>query len=342
MSAAADAGGSASDSDPAATAAVARVLAVRRDAVKAAGLIRLRRAVELFERALSAAEGAMPRDSLAIAWLLVDVVAARLAAATELRAALAATRPKDLEAAAFRADETALVASRRCLALLARRWRAGTLLATTPAEAAFFAGVELRDADPEAPVAGAAGANLLFAAAAEALTAWPPDSGTTEEFHYGLGAALETALALWRSGALRTRAWVHARDPLRTLLTGDDGARVLRSLCTPCGVDAEGQAELRLLAQWLTQGVAAPSDEAQRAQFAIGLRTMVACAAADVARHGLRCCALPSCGATEPHPKAHKICGRCRGAAYCCAAHSAQDWRRHKREDSCAPRPDAQ
>ncbi len=25
-------------------------------------------------------------------------------------------------------------------------------------------------------------------------------------------------------------------------------------------------------------------------------------AAADVARHGLRGCALPECGATEPHP----------------------------------------
>jgi hypothetical protein len=60
-------------------------------------------------------------------------------------------------------------------------------------------------------------------------------------------------------------------------------------------------------------------------------------AAADTARHGLRRCALPSCGAQEPHPKLFKLCGRCRGAAYCCAAHSAEDWKRHKREDGCKP-----
>jgi hypothetical protein len=35
-------------------------------------------------------------------------------------------------------------------------------------------------------------------------------------------------------------------------------------------------------------------------------------------------------------PQAFKLCGRCRGAAYCCAAHSKEDWARHKREDGCA------
>jgi hypothetical protein len=62
-------------------------------------------------------------------------------------------------------------------------------------------------------------------------------------------------------------------------------------------------------------------------------------AAADVARHGLRRCALPACGAQEAHPKLFKLCGRCRGAAYCCAAHSVEDWKRHKREDRCAAAP---
>ncbi len=62
-------------------------------------------------------------------------------------------------------------------------------------------------------------------------------------------------------------------------------------------------------------------------------------AAADVARHGLRSCALPSCGATEEYPKTYKLCGRCRGAAYCCAAHSKEDWKRHTREDGCAAPP---
>jgi hypothetical protein len=54
--------------------------------------------------------------------------------------------------------------------------------------------------------------------------------------------------------------------------------------------------------------------------------------AADVARHGLRRCALPACDAQEAHPK---LCGRCRGTAYCCAGHSKEDWKRHKREDGC-------
>jgi hypothetical protein len=62
-------------------------------------------------------------------------------------------------------------------------------------------------------------------------------------------------------------------------------------------------------------------------------------AAADAARHGLRRCALSSCDAQEAHPKLFKLCGRCRGVAYCCAAHSVEDWKRHKREDGCAAAP---
>jgi hypothetical protein len=62
-------------------------------------------------------------------------------------------------------------------------------------------------------------------------------------------------------------------------------------------------------------------------------------AAEDMARHGLRACALPGCGATEPQPKTFKVCSRCRRACYCSAAHQQQDWRRHKREDACAAAP---
>jgi hypothetical protein len=65
----------------------------------------------------------------------------------------------------------------------------------------------------------------------------------------------------------------------------------------------------------------------------------VASAAADAARHGLRRCALPACAVQEPHPKLFKLCGRCHAAAYCCAAHSVEDWKRHKREDGCKAAP---
>ncbi len=59
-------------------------------------------------------------------------------------------------------------------------------------------------------------------------------------------------------------------------------------------------------------------------------------AASDLARFGLRTCALPECDAVEPHPKAFKVCSRCRAACYCSAAHQQADWRRHKRADGCA------
>jgi hypothetical protein len=63
-------------------------------------------------------------------------------------------------------------------------------------------------------------------------------------------------------------------------------------------------------------------------------------AVADVARHGLRRCALPACDAQEPHPKLlFKLCGRCHKSAYCGAAHSVEDWKRHKREDGCTAAP---
>jgi shikimate dehydrogenase len=43
----------------------------------------------------------------------------------------------------------------------------------------------------------------------------------------------------------------------------------------------------------------------------------------------------PGCTAVEPHPKAFKVCARCRGCAYCGPEHQRADWKRHKREDGC-------
>jgi hypothetical protein len=80
--------------------------------------------------------------------------------------------------------------------------------------------------------------------------------------------------------------------------------------------------------QQITDAAVAAADDVRRA------------ADADVARHGLRACALPGCGATEPHPKLFKLCARCRRAAYCSAAHQREDWRRHKRAE-CSGAPGA-
>lgn len=50
--------------------------------------------------------------------------------------------------------------------------------------------------------------------------------------------------------------------------------------------------------------------------------------AADVAKRGLRECALPGCGAVETSVKEFRLCGACRAAAYCCAEHAAAHWKR--------------
>ena len=52
---------------------------------------------------------------------------------------------------------------------------------------------------------------------------------------------------------------------------------------------------------------------------------------ADVAKHGLRDCALPSCSKTEKTVKEFSLCAGCRSQVYCCLEHQALDWKAHKR-----------
>ncbi len=113
-----------------------------------------------------------------------------------------------------------------------------------------------------------------------------------------------------------------------------DDASWMHGLRLKCGLTQADEAKLRMLQQELLQGRDARLEVSKH-----GLSAFAASSAADLARHGLRSCALPACGATEAFPKTYKLCGRCRGAAYCCAAHSKEDWKRHKREDGCAPPP---
>ena len=55
--------------------------------------------------------------------------------------------------------------------------------------------------------------------------------------------------------------------------------------------------------------------------------------AADLAKKGLRRCALPSCGKQETTVLQFRICGHCqRGVHYCCPEHAKQHWPVHKRE----------
>ena len=52
---------------------------------------------------------------------------------------------------------------------------------------------------------------------------------------------------------------------------------------------------------------------------------------ADIAKHGLRDCALPSCSKTEKTVKEFAGCSGCRTVVYCCLEHQALDWRVHKK-----------
>lgn len=100
----------------------------------------------------------------------------------------------------------------------------------------------------------------------------------------------------------------------------------------------EGEAALRRLQARLPNMVQMRGDE----QFCIDKDALAAWherGLTDVALHGLRTCALPSCGATEPHPRFFKCCSRCRSVYYCSHEHQREDWSRHRRADRCIKPP---
>jgi hypothetical protein len=292
------------------------------------------RAVELFERALAAAEAALPADSLFIASLLNEQIVERLLLSHQ-RALIGGPPTVDDMMAAWRAETQVVSLSQRMLSSLHARWRAGSLLTRTPHEV-FFCG-DLRE------IQANIGAQLYMSAAADAVTWWPPVR-TAEEDSVRLHAvrgALVCALDTFFQGV------THATRPLRCELNLPFTAWVSlsnllqRALCSTAaggfrerlqsvGLSCAHVAALEHVVPGVLQGL----EQCKRAEAdTSGARRERA--AADVARHGLRACALPECAQTEPHPKAFKLCSRCRGAAYCCAAHQAEDWRRHRRTDGC-------
>ena len=48
-------------------------------------------------------------------------------------------------------------------------------------------------------------------------------------------------------------------------------------------------------------------------------------------RKGLKYCALPTCGAREPHANSFKTCP-CEAVVYCSKAHQKEHWKVHKRD----------
>ena len=55
-----------------------------------------------------------------------------------------------------------------------------------------------------------------------------------------------------------------------------------------------------------------------------------ACRRADIEKHGLKHCALPSCDKREVSVGQHKRCSACRSVCYCSAEHGALHWKEHK------------
>jgi hypothetical protein len=339
-------------------AKVAPLLRLYGAADAATSKARYARAAELLARAAAAAEAALDGGegvaSLIVATLLreqitahamnagghsesVDVVGARVSAAAAQTAALLA----------------------RALDISRARWRAGTLFAPTPEEAAFFqecAGLPARKAGIVAllncAVLSLCTATqqqnlqdddaLLCAAVLDALrAALEADARGLLELPQPQrdGAAAVAAAATATSDMMERAADKATQCTLQELLQAaldhpvQGAAGLLAALRTRHGLMPAEEAALRALLRRVDASLGGSTADAD--MISLRLTSMRQRAADDVARHGLRACGLPGCAAAEPHPKAFKVCGRCRGVVYCSAAHQQQDWRRHKREDGC-------
>jgi hypothetical protein len=296
--------------------------------------MRMTRAVELYERTLAAAEATLPRDSLIIARLLNDVVYAR----TMREDVLVATDVQEAWAAAWRREQAVVVPqSQRCLTLLHARWRAGTLLAPTPDELAFSGGIA--EQQPLQMV----GARQFIVFAENAMQCWPqPLRRSADDARLRcVHGALQVALELQARGELeRCAPAMGGSFPslLAEVLMDTARGGLLCRMRAAFGLTRADEAALHRLAG---RYCAAPQaivvrEKAYDTQMATLGAHVLERGAADLARHGLRICLLPGCGATEPHPKAFKVCARCRAAVYCSPAHQAEDWRRHKCADCSA------
>jgi hypothetical protein len=311
----------------AAAALVAPVVQLDRAASDAGSRLRFARCLELYERALAAAEGLpLPHDSLVVAFCVSHVVEAHTKFREDVFAAGDTPQFEEFVKTVWRGNERALSLAQRCLALYHTRWRAGTLFTLKPEESAFLAIF---------PSPLQACAEDYISQAQVAIYFWPPLRTPAEEqarLHAVYGA-LRTALEMDARPDLRLRA--NTLNDLHLILVRLRDGGMLHRLQSTCGLS---HAELTALIA-LAKRDRSSEGTAQEEKTLATLGVYRERAATDVARHGLRRCALPSCNSTEPHPKCYKLCGRCRGVAYCGAPHCAEDWKRHKREDGCRAAP---
>jgi hypothetical protein len=331
----------------AAVAALAPVLELRRTSECAAVRLAHARSNELALRAVALAEETLPRDSLVtvhVRWEAVSRIELQSLPANILAVPDAGERMTAAVYGSWSDDARLVALSKQNLAALHLRWRAGALDAPNADEYAFFR-------FPPAVDARRAGARLCALTAWEAVDRWPLpalDDAALRDLRGVLCAVLEAEAR----GAL-----CDALPPGGTSL--EDPSFVVWQLCrtllragTSLNLERVAQrahrlqdlrlthaqtAALRTLHQRMQQGLH-PNAEGFRlihARATEACANRAALAAAELERHGLRSCALPACGAEEPAPRTFKKCGRCGAAHYCCPAHAAADWKRHKREDAC-------
>jgi hypothetical protein len=262
--------------------------------------------------------------------------------------------------AAWRAEPRAVALSQRALALLLARCAAGTLFAPLTAVelAATNTGGDADEENGEAPRARQnrhplppQRAACLFSVAQDAVASWPPlrDPAAEEARLRGVAGAARAALELYNHYGGATRYRQRARGlPLAAhdavfvfgvLARALDESGAFDGLVHKLrAINALTRAEENALRRRVLPAVLQLANAGQASLMSNHAEDERR-AAEDVARHGLRACARPGCAATEPQPKAFKVCARCRRACYCSAAHQQQDWRRHKREDACAAAP---
>ena len=258
----------------------------------------------------------MPGDSLILVDALVNV-SARFTATN-------VSGESSINAVAAWCDdpEHTMVPSRRAVAVLLTRWRAGTLLNATPDESVWsFLSASAPDH---------IGALKMFDAANHVLSFWPSGLRHSAEGHEVVATALRCMLRVHSTAPVEPADKIFALNQALVLhmVLVPEWASLVHRTCSA--------AERQVLAQLVApvNDISSTTREAMNEALAHVVRR----AAAERERYGLRRCSLPACGAEEPHAKAFQVCQRCKVSCYCCREHHVADWKRHKRAE-CQPKP---
>ena len=245
-----------------------------------------------------------------------------------LQSLLEGVTPDDNEA--LLAEAWALVSS--CLPLIVRRMDANTMLPGrgTAVEVAFFKRYEAtRSATMDLPPCSTrglqlAGLSLGYATAvcaAEQLL-WLLPSRNDTEAHAFLMRVVDCMLPAARSLAVITLPdEIMIASTIERVLSGEIPtfyATFVASLRTKWTATAM----VRMRRERDLLDVSEPMVK--------NIQDSQASWRADVAEHGLKHCALPSCDKREASVQQYKFCSACRSVWYCSAEHGALHWAEHK------------